>query len=674
MMGLLACGPPERVVILGPDDCVPTLEDARYSRAKPIVCDDEILFGEALRGDWMLQSAALTAHIRQGGRSVSQASWAGGTLIDFTGADSADISELVPLFELADGTLSWFVDAEVEAIEDGHGAGIVVNGTLPDGSSDTLTWWLDHGSDTLQMRGTSRMEVVPLAGSILRGDILLPDGMLITDGLVTEDFGGRVRWQGVHWIRADFSSTELSDHLPERYVQPVAGDCRNGEWVYVRDAAGRLLQRVIVLPDGNYSFLADRRAVDIICVASSRTNSGWQPLPSDWERDDEHPEEQYLDIGRFGELTVHADTSDGHRPPITVWWNDARWTLSGGAGVLGVGAGNGSGLVSAGPAWSAAEIAEMSVEEDSQAAVVLHRAIPDDALLADFSIEAWPDREVRSSGRTLASRAVASGVQWAITVADEAVAPTGSSFLNQDDLWTSTGARTDTVHGRIVSWPWGASFKANQWGAPDTRDLDPHAALAVMGGGRGLTTIVDPEWVAAAGHPSSWPVVPDALMIDSLDQLPTYFKLLDQRTGLALVGPLTWLDGVDRRAHAEVDAERALTERRTLATTGPWLRLRVDGAAPGQQVWGHIGTTARITVDAPVWMPLDHVALLGPGGMEVDRWSLSEPLDPRRLDVEVSVPLDLPWVMAVAWSDRTSSPLQDVAPWVATSAISLTDL
>lgn len=674
-LGLVACGPPERVALIGPDDCVPTLDDALRSRAKPIVCDDEILLGEAIRGDWLIQSAALTAHIRQAGRSVSQAAWAGGTLIDFSTAQgSADVSEIIPLIEQDDGELVWFVDATVAADEDHTGAGIRVNGTLPDGSAAEFSWWLPHGSDQLQLRGATHIEVVPLSGSILRGDTLLPSDMLVTDGIVSENYGGWVRWEGVHWLSAAGADSPPVGLLPERYVQPVAGDCKHGESVYVRDAEGRLLQKDSVSGSGVFAFLADRRATEVICTARGRTSSGWQPLPEDWEAGDDMPEEVFLEVGDFGELTVHADDLDGHRPPITVWWNGGRWTLSGGAGTLSVGAGEGTGLVSAGPAWSAADIDLIDVDEHSQAAVVLHRAIPEDALLADFDIESWPDRHVRSSGTSMAARAVTSGVQWAITVADDAIAPTGNSLLNEDDLWTSTGARADTEHGRILSWPWGASFKANQWGAPDTRSLDPHEALAVMGGGRGLTTLVDVDWVASAGHPSTWPVVPDGLMITSLDELPTYFQLLDQGTGLALVGPLTWLDGVDRRAHAEIDAERALAERRTLATTGPWLRLRIDDAPPGGQAWLHTGSTARITVDAPVWMPLDHVALVGPGGEELARYALSEPLDPRRLDIEVPLPLDLPWVMAIAWSDRTAPPLQDSPPWVATSAIALTPL
>ena len=672
MCWLHACTPPERQPSVGPYDCVPVASDPTLTRAKPIVCDDEVTMGDARVGDWLLQSSKATVHIRQAGRSVSQAAWAGGTLIDFsTHIADSDVTEIIPLFELDDGELVWFVDATAQAIEDHTGAGIRVEGTLPDGSAAEFSWWLPHRGDRVQLRGASDMEVITLPSSRLRGDTLESEDTLVTDGVITENYGGWVRWEGVHWLGATPYNTPPESLLPRRYARAIVGECPDGSQVYVRDADGRLLQRFSINSD-QFDFMADRRATEIICTATGRASSGWQPLPEDWEEDDDRPEEVFLEVGDFGELTVQADTPEGHRPPITVWWNGGSWSLSGGAGKLPVGAGEGTGLVGAGPAWSAADLDRIDVEEASQAAVVLHRALPEDALLANFALEAWPDRDTRSSGSSLASRQVTYGVQWVITVADEAVAPTGNSLLNEDDLWTSTGARTDTDHGRIVSWPWTPSFKANQWGVPDTRGLGPHEALALMGAGRGMTTIVDTDWVAAAGHPSTWPALPDALQITGLEELPTYFDLLDQHTGLALVGPLTWLDGVDRRSDAEVDARRALVERRTLATNGPWLRLRVDDAPPGGQAWLRLGSTARITVDAPMWMPLDHVALLGPQGVELARYDLGIPLDPRRLDVEVPLPRDLSWVMAIAWSERTSPPLQESPPWVATSAISLT--
>jgi len=191
-----------------------------------------------------------------------------------------------------------------------------------------------------------------------------------------------------------------------------------------------------------------------------------------------------------------------------------------------------------------------------------------------------------------------------------------------------------------------------------------------MGGGRGLTTVVDTTWVENAGPPHTWPVVPDALHLESLDDLPIYFELLEQWTGLALVGPKTWLDGVDRQTMSRADAKRALLERRTMASTGPFIRLRVRGISTGGTLLEETARVAKIEVHAPKWMPVDHIALLGPEGT-VAEWTPGSALDVRRLQAEVELPRGLPWVVAVAWSDETVPDLQPVPPWTVTSAIFL---
>ena len=192
-----------------------------------------------------------------------------------------------------------------------------------------------------------------------------------------------------------------------------------------------------------------------------------------------------------------------------------------------------------------------------------------------------------------------------------------------------------------------------------------------MGGGRSLTTVVDVDWVASAG-PHTWPVTPDALHLERLEDLPVYFDLLDQWTNLALVGPRTWLDGVNRKTMSPIDAERALLDRRTMATTGPFVRLRVDLEPPTDATIEPETRIAELEVHAPLWMPVDHVALLGPGGEPVAEWSLGTAVDTQRLQTSVALDPDLAWVVAVAWSDETVPFVQEQPPWTATSARILT--
>lgn len=664
---LAACAPPEpqgaRV-----SACVPELPEGVTSRAKQVVCSDELTTDDAQRGDWLLENQLQRLYFRAEDFSLSKPGRAGGTLLDL-GAD-VDVAEVVPLLPQADGSLDWFRKVRVTPVESSLGAGLRLHGHLPDGTEAELLWWLPEGSARLEVHGSDTLDVVPLANSSIRGDLLVYGQALVSPGRATEVEGGRFRWVGSPWLEPS-SETDLHEVLPARYAQPIAGWCDDGEVFYTRDDAGRLLHRGGVDPGtGTFTALTDRRATEVICLATGRNSSGWQPLPA-WEEADDHPEEVDLTVGTFGRLAVHITDLHGAPLPSMVWWNGGRWTLNGGEGDLSVGGGLGDGLVGAGPDWSMVELPAQDIDPDSAVRVVLERATPEDALLADFFVEAWPHPGTLSSASSEVARVVSQGVDWAVTVGDHVVVATDVARLNRDDIWSASGARAPTAHGTITSWPWGFDARKSLWGAPDTTGRGPHDALALMGGGRGLTTIVDPTWVEAAGPPGTWPVVPDALHLRSLDDLPVYFELLDQWTSLALVGPRTWLDGVDRRTMAQVDAERALLEHRTMATTGPFVRLRIDGHAPGGQVLPALRREAELTIDAPLWMPVDHAALLGPEGEVVVQWDLGAPVDARRLDTTVRLPDDLPWVVAVAWSDRTAPPLQEVPPWTVTSAIFL---
>ena len=651
-----------------PADCVPSLPDPARSRAKQVVCNDELGDGDAERGDWLLQSERLTVFIRTERSSLTRARRAGGTLIDLS---SADVAEVVPLLPRSDGTLDWFTDVHISALEDETGAGILVEGQHEDGTAGQLTWWLDHGSARLDVFGADTFSIAPLANTTVRGDILQYGDRLVGSGILADDTGGRITWTGTNWFQPA-AAADLPELLPERYVQRIEGTCKKGDVVYLRDQDSRILQRAeLDGEDGDFSFLGDRRAIELGCYATGRASSGWLPLP-DWEEGDETPESIHTSVGDYGEVSVMVMDHDGMPLPATVWWDDRSYALVQGEGTLYVGAGPGEGLAAAGPAYSVAELPQIDVDDQSSTFAVLQRVVPDDALLADFFVEAWPHPTTRVSANTQLKRRGALGVEWAVTVGDHVVSASDVSQTSRNDLWGTTGSRAPTEWGTITSWPWSANARAAQWGAPDTNDRGPHEALALMGGGRSLTTVVDVDWVAAAGAPHTWPVTPDALHLERLEDLPVYFDLLDQWTNLALVGPRTWLDGVNRKTMSPNDAQRALLDRRTMATTGPFVRLQIGLAPPGDPAIEPATRIAEVEVHAPLWMPVDHVALLGPGGEPVAEWSLGTAVDTQRLQTSVALDPELAWVIAVAWSDETVRLLQEEPPWTVTSARILT--
>ena len=119
-------------------------------------------------------------------------------------------------------------------------------------------------------------------------------------------------------------------------------------------------------------------------------------------------------------------------------------------------------------------------------------------------------------------------------------------------------------------------------------------------------------------------------------ELALYTQLLDDWTALALTGSSTWLPGLDPRWSSQADVERALETRATVATTGPFISLHVDGVGPGGLVpETHQAPMLRLMVEAPtlkkvVWhsvaTALASMVLPVPGGPNI-----STPFHGRRM-------------------------------------------
>ncbi len=652
--------------ILDENTCVPTAPDPTRARAKRVVCSDELVGGDARVGDWLLQNALLTVQVRAEGTALTEPGAAGGTVLDILSPNAnADVTEMVPL---VDGT-HWFADAIVSAQTTDDGAEIVVTGVLPDGTPSEVTYFLGHSSPVLEVFGASRFRVAPQASTGFLGDFMVYSDVLVTDGLLAQDDGGWFWWDDASYF-GPFAETTLPELLPEQYSHHLTGGCDRGELVYLADEAGRIVQRISLSdPSGGFDAAIDQRATRIVCVAGGRRSSGWVDLSPADEAGEREPIE--LTVGDLGILDVRVTDDLGLPTPVAVWWNGGRWSLNGGSGSLWVGAGEGEGLVWGGPVWSVGRIPLLDVDAESAVDLRIRRELPEDVLLADFAVETWPHSTTRTSASSANARRVSDGVQWSVTVATNAVATTASTALNEDDLWTDAGARVETdAGGTIVSWPWTADSEQNQWGVPRVGGLDNHEALSVMA--RGRFTVVDTSWVTAAGPPRDWPTVPTAVRIDSIDDLPAYIALLDQWTAPALVGPLTYLVGVDRAQHAPADAERALLERRTVATNGPLVVVTPEPSLPAVDRPYAGGHRVRVIVTAPQWMQLDNVALIGPSGNTLADWTLGDPIDPIRLDTTVTLPAGTSWVMGVVTTESDFLGLVQSAPaWAVGSPVFL---
>jgi hypothetical protein len=111
-----------------------------------------------------------------------------------------------------------------------------------------------------------------------------------------------------------------------------------------------------------------------------------------------------------------------------------------------------------------------------------------------------------------------------------------------------------------------------------------------------------------------------------------------------------------------VEYESALLAGRTVATTGPLIELFVDGQPPGALVSGR----GPRVVDLQLWAPRDQAIeglVLVVDGVEIERWDLSDLVEPERLDVQRRV-FSERYVLAWAWgpSGVPESPWAVTAP------------
>lgn len=656
--------------------CRPTIEpletldyvcDARQLelgevRVRRIPCGDEAIEnGDATRGHWMLENAFLRVGIRDQGVSLTRLGRAGGTIVDFSRSGSDDfVLEATPLIGPEQ---DWFVDAEVLPFEEEGLAGIEVRGTLASGREDAMRYILRADAGTVELEGVDGIELSTerFAGRIGETMVSPNDAfqLFATDGRLDEDRGGWVRWTDVENI-ALAAPNELHGLLPRRWAIQYSG-VATGDYVEAW-SSGELVHRVPTGGGVDQPFaIWVPPTVDRLRATAFGTAPGEFVSPGDNVR---------LDVGRRGVLDLELQDTEGENLPASVWWNGVRWYFSSGYGSISGVPGLGSGVVSAGPQYELATIPELDVYDEVFAAAVLEKAIEDPPLLAALGVSSWPGSTSRTDTSTLVASAAAAGVQVVVAVADDEVARASVSSANERRSVALAGSRADTTAaGRPYAFPWGANSREAAHGAAPWPELDAVDLLAAMTPLGQRCTVVDPDWLAAAGDPDTWELQPDAVQIRSLDELPAYTALLDRWRQPALLGPLTWLDGTDPDSFSEDDAVAAIFEARTVATTGPLITLRVENALPGGNVADEPLRRTLLRVEAPRWIPLTHAALIGPDG-ELARWELPDDTA-QRLEVELSLDPELDWVLATAWGEELNPPVVETPAWAATSAIFL---
>ena len=252
------------------------------------------------------------------------------------------------------------------------------------------------------------------------------------------------------------------------------------------------------------------------------------------------------------------------------------------------------------------------------------RRISDAALVA-FDVPAFPDPEERSFTDDLLTELAGQGYNYVIVTAGDEVARASPSEELVAHIGVQAGSRANADIGMPIAFPWSSNRRKAAHGAAPWSEMNPEDLLAFMSKSGRRNTVVDSDWVMAAGEPIDWETLPDAFMIRDLNDIPSYAQLLDQWIPATLVGPKTWVM-VDTLSDANI--ERGIARGNTIATTGPLLRFTLNGEGPGANLdaeFDELEPSPSLELELVNPGDIDRITMIGSGAAELISWKPNNP-------------------------------------------------
>ncbi len=664
--GLLALGGclgPNYAVDPGEALCDPRELAPGELRVKRIACNEErINGGEGLTGDWLVENAQSRFVIRHG-TALTLLGVAGGSIIDATRQSGRDaVWEAMPRFDVLDeNEPPALISAEITPFEEAGAVGVEVWGERADGAWDGFAWRLEADRPDIALLplgdGPLLLDLLPLARSEPVGAVLEidPDEDGVVETLLAVQGSpldppeaplGRRLYADVTGLVVGSRAAVAGALWPDGLQINGLSD---GAWVEARDAEGQRIARLLV--EGyRYGGRVPAQTAALVAV-----RPGWRdgdPVAPDTDR--------RVALGPQGGLRLQV--SDDRGAP-------AGHGLLGGAGLAGrarrrlraLAPGNGELVVGAGPAHGQRRLPHFQVLAAPELSLQLDRVQPQTSTLAEIGLRVAPDPDVALSPSQALSAAVSRGSRVVVTVArDEVAAATLPLDLSPWVVaWGGTEAARDDG-AAVWAWPYAAATRRPAHGALPWPELDPLELLGQANQG-GRSSVVDADWVRAAGPPWTWTAQPFALRLSGLQDLPTLFGLLDAGLALRLVGPLTWLEQRDAEGMNAVQAQRALLEGPTTAGNG--LRITLSARALPESS-GRAAITVRASCSGPAWMPPDAMQLWGPGGVLLAEIPAQDPRPPQ-IVADLSMPA-VAWVVA-SCEGLAAPPAQPQPLWAVSS-------
>lgn len=568
--------------------CDPRLLDAGEVRARRVPCTDELVGGgEGRVGDGLLENAVARFVVRGPYAALTELDEIGGTVVDAALADGGEdvLGEYRP-----DGDRS-----AMELVNGDGWAEIVLPG---------VTYHLDADTDALEVRADGGGRLIGVPGAERTGATLRDgDAFVGVDGAVLAGEGA-VEVAGV-----------------TRLALSPAGLFPEGE----EEAGGVDADTVRVERDGV--------ALYRVPTTDGRFTA-WVPSGAALVGEREGCTYAGLTVAACGGL--HVRVEDDARNDLRAQLTDGvdAWTLPDGGGDAPVGAEAADLWVWAGPAFTAAPVHHAGGE--GAVDVTLHRELSTDGwVLADFAEEVAPDADTTRTAADAAHLAAGEGVGFVVAVADDEV-----PWVWVDDHDDVLAVAASRAAGWIWSWAWSPSGKKPAHGAVPWPGLSALDQLTWSEGGASgaRLLVVTPAWATAAlaeAPAETWDPRPDALWLDSPEDVDALCALLDAWVDVAPVAERTWV-AIEGASNVPA-VEAGVVAGRTSAGTGPRVTL---AAARGPRP-RTVEVTA--TVEAARWSRMREVTLWTPAGPET-----------RALEggaARFAVPSDTAWAVAVATGD-----------------------
>jgi len=617
-LALLGCSSPTSTER---DTCAEEPPEQGEVRAKQIVCEAELPEGaEAEVGDWLLENALLRLTIRNATHRLTQLNGTGGTILDAALHGERDaVTEIYPRFEQA-----WPTEATISVDQDT----ILVEAT--DGSDLNWRYRLEPDEGLLTVEGAKGFTLVPGQGAYRTGDVVqsaqsTPLAIGALGGV--QDDGGWVHWPNTDRLGIGEISTATTALHPDALTWTGRTD---GYAIQANTENG--LSFTIATEPGPVSVVVPRNA-EIRALRSGYEPSSWSPPTDDLN----------LTVGDNGFIATLITDENGNPIPASIEWNGRRFNLPPGPNSVGVGPGEGSGIIDAGPKYSPYTIESQFISGSMTLEVALESVVKGAAWIA-VDVPAFPDQFERSYTDTLLTELAAEGVNYAILTAGDEVAQATASDELDVTISSHAGSRANSDIGSPIAFPWSNNRREPAHGAAPWSLLDPADLLVFMSKAGRRRTIVDQEWLEAAGSAVNWKHLPDWFILREHEDIAAYATLLDQWVPAPILGETTWVntDSVHR-----TDILRSMLEGQTVASTGPQILFTIDGEGPGSNVasqFPDLVDTHEVLIEIRNPGDLTMVALIGPRGRELTQWKLDSPPSTYPLG-------DAAWVLVSAWGE-----------------------